>query len=32
MSISVEAIDGLVSLEDGTVDRRIYSDPEIFEL
>ncbi|HEY6429052.1 MAG TPA: Rieske 2Fe-2S domain-containing protein [Acidimicrobiales bacterium] len=32
MALTNEAIDALVSLEDGTVDRRIYSDEAIFEL
>ena len=32
MSMTPDVIDGLVSLEDGTVDRRIYSDAAIFEL
>lgn len=31
MTISVQVLDDLVSLERGEVDRRIYSDPEIFE-
>ena len=31
-AIATEEIDGLVSLERGEVDRRIYSDPTIFEL
>ena len=32
MTISTETIEQLVSLERGEVDRRVYSDPEIFEL
>jgi 3-phenylpropionate/trans-cinnamate dioxygenase alpha subunit len=32
MTVPVEAFDDLVSLERGEVDRRIYSDEEIFEL
>jgi 3-phenylpropionate/trans-cinnamate dioxygenase alpha subunit len=32
MAISVEELDDLVSLERGEVDRRIYSDEQIFEL
>jgi phenylpropionate dioxygenase-like ring-hydroxylating dioxygenase large terminal subunit len=32
MSVLVDAVDQLVSLERGEVDRRVYSDPEIFEL
>jgi 3-phenylpropionate/trans-cinnamate dioxygenase alpha subunit len=32
MTLHAEELDDLVSLERGEVDRRIYSDPEIFEL
>jgi nitrite reductase/ring-hydroxylating ferredoxin subunit len=32
MTVPVDAFDDFVSLERGEVDRRIYSDPEIFEL
>jgi 3-phenylpropionate/trans-cinnamate dioxygenase alpha subunit len=32
MTVPVQAFDDYVSLERGEVDRRIYSDPEIFEL
>ena len=32
MTVPVEMFDDLVSLERGEIDRRIYSDPEIFEL
>ena len=32
MAVVVDALDEMVSLERGEVDRRIYSDPEIFEL
>ncbi len=32
MAVPVEMIDELVSLERGEVDRRIYTDPEIFEV
>jgi nitrite reductase/ring-hydroxylating ferredoxin subunit len=32
MTMSVQVLDELVSLDRGEVDRRIYSDPEIFEL
>ena len=32
MTVPAEVFDDLVSLERGEVDRRIYSDPEIFKL
>jgi phenylpropionate dioxygenase-like ring-hydroxylating dioxygenase large terminal subunit len=32
MTVDVDWIDGLVSLDRGEIDRRIFSDPEIFEL